>query len=1434
VEYHDPSGVFQLISKEIAARLPLRNLIWRSPTRPLRKINSLHLEVLPDNFTKNSLRPPVPRTDSDGTTSFDIVRSGLDPRKNAAKERRHQIPGLQTSPYLKLYILRTDDKDAYKATERKKIRDWVRDNAAASSKGKSENHEAFEWMIIHVVLPDTTASTEPRWRESSRDSEELKERKQGIKLPGKSTRTVFDKLRADFNESGKNGQDRVAQIRLTRAQVTSDLLPTPAMATTIEETADEREKAWEHLMGKIKAMILTPFDIRVRQYEVDVAEQEARRAMPGFNFCTFFIYKEGLAMAFESIGLVEDTLVIYDELSLGFETVLKSMSGGQADGSATTFAPYTADIIDRIVGSNTPKTNGASVPEGNDSGSMGAFQKDYREKIVRSDISVFDFSCYLFARQNALILRIANAKSSRFGSRSAEKVDSEDLVLISEVCWRAASFIHNAARSLRQDLNSYRASQWEKQVETPLSDADIESLVSSWTYIVAGQMLHETYSPVLETLNEPGRRQSIQNGTTNGLKHPAVASLGGVSAHPHRTSSLPSRKARTSELQGRDSIQSASDSDLISPPLSPGFEAPKSTGATPGLIELVTYRGELLMMQRKMLEHIAKQRGWVSGWALMEETNRAEMEDVDLNGDIDNSSNSKDVASDGKPSDLVAWSLVPAVKSRETFNTLYERLSDQAMRLYLAATQSKRAESILGDLAILKYQQGDFNYAASYFQHVLPFYTDEGWSLMEIEALRMHAMCLKELDRKQEYVVTLLALVAKACGWRKAQSLATGRAPTFDEVANVAGVLPEALAFSKHLDNEQSNPASLYFSDIQLDREVVHFENKDGLSLRLQVRHLLDDDIQLDQIAARLVSVEDPQVEVWLMATNVKLERGLNGVKLESSTTTFGSFYLHGIALQTNKVVFVHEPPQEAGRTDPALFLYPNWHAFGAELSLAKHVQIDKARYLDVRLGSGWNAVQAVDLKFRPATAGLRLHLADATFDNIKARPDNHQQGQLSLGVLDAGSDALVRVPYSLEQAGQGIFIRMEASYTTSDGTFVFLTSAQFQTRLPLDVDVDDSFRIDKLFSNFTLRASRHTPVSITSATLSPSARYAVEEPPFLPMPLYAFEQQPARLVYKVTRKSADGCNIDQKTATLVLNLRYNLVEDSVLSNARRSLETALVGSHYEVFSRLLVPFLSQRCTRLMTSAGFEHAALLCKASLPTFDDIGWSEIIAGLPDIVRNEVADWLSDWHKHNTSNALQHDRVPSEVQCSVTIPVEVPSIDFVHSTSLDIQQEESRFTKGARILKQGQPIEALLQIRTTTNWSSKPDEGGSTEFVYDIQPDSDCWLVGGPKRGHFSAGNGSTHDVEVLLIPLKTGLYNLPHVDVHVAQNEDNAEGKQSAQPTPIVTCEGHYDSAGQVVQVVGASQTSRLFIPEPPTDARPGSRPGSPTTVKDAGG
>lgn len=53
----------------------------------------------------------------------------------------------------------------------------------------------------------------------------------------------------------------------------------------------EHPAIWAELITKMKEGILLAFDYAFIQREEEVRRSESQRAMPGWNFCTFFILK---------------------------------------------------------------------------------------------------------------------------------------------------------------------------------------------------------------------------------------------------------------------------------------------------------------------------------------------------------------------------------------------------------------------------------------------------------------------------------------------------------------------------------------------------------------------------------------------------------------------------------------------------------------------------------------------------------------------------------------------------------------------------------------------------------------------------------------------------------------------------------------------------------------------------------------------------------------------------------------------------------------------------------------------------------------------------------------------------------------------------------------------------------------------------------------
>lgn len=882
-------------------------------------------------------RPPTAAS-QDSLTSQDGRRSsqahdgggGLQPFRPAAKERRHQIPGLRKTPYLKVFLLRCDDSEIYKSTARKQVREWVRTHTPAShgsgNSSAQEKHDACEWLIVHVVMPNTSASAQPRFSGSTSSSTgTAKDRSNSTRWPGGKSTTIFEKIRSDFNSSSSSAPDRVAQVRIQNDELPPERqFPGSVVSiTAFEETPQERSNAWADVVAKFKTLILLSFDSRVSQYEDDIREKEVQRALPGWNFCTFFVLKEGLAKSFEGVGLVEDSLVIYDELDIGLDSVIKEKSAGLAQTNATTFLDSTPELKGLV--QSLLDTDGISdgVQELMRK-PISERSKNYREMILSSNISIFDFKCYLFARQIALLIRLgkhsieslstprtprksSDGRRNSFDDvarkRSFEPSNEEDFGALAEVSRRTLSFVTNVARILRNDI---RHSVSED--ESHISSDTINNFVWSWTMAVVEQLLSEASSSVLNpTTGASGGSQ----GSLTPLKIPRTRTPSGSneplsagaekSMHPARSTSLSYRPSSVVEPAYAQSARRTSGETGRSGDVAARF----------GFVELNTSRAELYLLERRVLEQLGSLQHWEVGWAALERGHTSQtngFSEISLSTGSSPSQNGTSDESDesDKPKHLTGLChsiLIQATTSVEEFRKTYEALSDNVIRLHQAAGQTRSVENMLTDLAILKYDAGDFAGAASLFGRVTPLFADSKWNSVEVAILRIYGRCLKRLNRKDDYVRVLLLILSKAAARWKATKAFKSRPVTSpgmrramdsslswldDDDIHASGILKELVEYSDELPYDVTVPMGTYFSDIAVEPHAIHYEDRDGFQLNLKFRHLLEDDFTAESMQVRLVGTSTEQKRDIVLDSDgaLDIERGLVRCSLHTNVST--------------------------------------------------------------------------------------------------------------------------------------------------------------------------------------------------------------------------------------------------------------------------------------------------------------------------------------------------------------------------------------------------------------------------------------------------------------------------------------------------------------------------------------------------------------------
>ncbi|KAI1074535.1 trafficking protein particle complex subunit 10 [Whalleya microplaca] len=1445
VEYFDPHDVFKLLAPGLVPRLPLRHLHWQSHAGPLRSIDTLHIELIPsdDKSAVTSSLSPLRQSESatstasrdDGFQTQQLGVGGIEAKlsseagdqsasRNNVPVRRHQIPGLRRTPYLKVLLVRCDDNDSYKGHVRQEIREWIKVNTPSSSskKNTAENHDAFEWLIIHVVIPNTVAATQPRTTGKSDVTEKATAASRW--RPGSST--LLEKLKSDFASSGKAAADRIAQIRIGVNDVPYDSLPrvVPAVPSGYTESEQETENAWTDLVSKFRGLILSSFDMRVTQYEEDIKEKDAQRTLPGWNFCTFFILKEGLARGFESVGLVEDALVGYDELSVGLDMIVQDEASGASESSTNALLNYTEELKqialkaktaitdpeysdgEEVVDLQSSQSSAIQPKESYDDIPISSTKKPYRDMIVANNVSVFDFRCYVFARQIALLLRLGNAWSTREELLTKLKEqqeglshgvaprapppkqkenEHEDLSMLAEICRRTIEFIPAVSQVIRRDLFAALSDTAESDEddaattvqESPVVTEVVDNLVASFAFSIAQQILAQTSTKALPI---PPSTLAPADGHEPKAAIPEPKTM----MHPARNSSL--RVGTGGAGAGRP---------LPSPNVFPSGrrsstasdQGVSSTFLKVGLEELAARRAELYILSRNILEECGKKRGWSDGWAsvpVVSESTMVDMVDIDLGSD-DKPDTEKETS--GPREAIISISginsklLSTALDNSEDFYRLYEILTDKALRHYTVASHTHSVQSSMADIAVLKYHLGDYSSAASYFWRTTPFFGESGWSLLELSMLVMYSRCLKQLKRKDEYVKVVLKLLSKAAAAEKDRqrhrlTLRIGKQNDVDypDSSAIKGFLDDLLAEAKTLPNEMQMPLASFFSSIEVDGPPEYHEGRDSISINLNLTSLFVDDFKIEKARVRIVGTATrSHRDIWFeLSEPTTIRPGKNKLKLNSNSAIPGSYEIDKVDLTASNLYLHHE--RETGQPlnkakdvikSPYVTIYHRADTLDVRLCASKHIQLDRNNTVDMELDSGWNDLTGAEVRVKAATGGLRLVTSEAkclgSSVDFSKKPEG---GLFSFETIPRGTIVRIRFPYTVEQEILSVSIRVEVSYTTEDGKFFLSKTPAIQTALALGVNVQDVFKHTALFSRFTVSTASSSPLRLFKSELVSSDVFDSEfgVPPSDPVMI--FPRQPASLLYKIRRKTDVKINAKTKK-TMYLKLHYSVLEDEIEPLIQESLTKSLQDTPLRPYARLVCSTVIPHIQRDLTSHDLERAALL--GSIPTafLSTINWARSFAGLgraPDGTEyaQALASFLQTWQAQNPKLALTSSP-PAEPR-SILIPVDIPSVTIVHTADIRLHPLPSYSPSSPdhpnpnpnpsaemTAVCTNQLLPATLHLRWTRIWdtASGPGPGprfADLEFSYELTAPQDNWLLGGRRKGHFVIpGDGGGDD-------------------------------------------------------------------------------------------
>ncbi|KAM3504966.1 hypothetical protein MY11210_008147 [Beauveria gryllotalpidicola] len=1497
VEYFDPHNVYELLKPGLIPRLPLHNLHWQSHSGPLRSIDTLHIELVDGSKLHQEEKPAPPKQpaasdakddgfqtqavggQTEATEATEIKSAAV----KGAASRRHQIPGLRRTPYLKVLLVRCDDNESYKNTVRSEVREWVKKHTPPTPSSKKasnqEKHDAYEWLILHVVIPNTVASTQPRSTSKTEGSTDKSTTSRW--RPGSTP--LLEKFRSEFNSSSKGAPDRVAQIRIGINDVPYDMLPrvVPAVPSGYNETEQDAERAWNELVTKLKNLILSSFDKRVTQYEEDIKEKDMQRTLPGWNFCTFFILKEGLALGFENVGLVEDALVGYDELNVGLDLVLAEQAEiGEPESHGGAMLPFSDDLRN-ITRKALAEASGSSNDEeavdmqyANKSAvdvddiPISPAKKAYRDMILANKVSVFDFRCYIFSRQIALLLRQANTSVTReqLLSRLKEQQesilhgvaplakatphkedDTENLTILAQVCRRTLEFIPSLANVMRHDIITSLSADAPESKEQFSVEAHqvIDNVVSSFAFSVTQQILAQTATKAL-----PIPPSSLP--PTDGAEQKASIPEPKTMMHPARHSSLNERSPRA--------------------PSSPGFPGPGRASVAPagdgqssqflkvGIEELAAGRAELYMMSRSILQRLGKIRGWSAGWdeaPIVHDSGIEVLDEIDLDDDSNDSNDNDSTHNEKKPTaeatptsaGIRSQLLISAMDNSQDFYRLYEIMTDKALRHYTVADQHSAVQTAIADLAVLKFSLQEYAEAKSYFDKALQFFGESGWNMIELSMLVMYLQCLSERNANLEYVraaLKLLTMSSAAELSRIQDSSARQLRPRQEsEDSPIKGIVAKLCDLASSLRSDVRSPLSLFFTDIDILGTPNYEEGRDGCAVSIGIWSLLPDDITLDRVHLKVSGVDEGPVKDLTFANKgaVVLKPGKNKLSVYTNSVIAGKYKVNHFGLHASRI-FLHydadvntsQPPASAIFKQPELTLYQHADALDVDLQAAKHTCLDKNNSLDLSISTGWNALKHCEVRIKPSSGGLRLLTTEAiVVDSSLELAKPPESGLFLFNAMAPQTSVTMRFPFSTELDLDDVFAKVEVTYVTdADESYHLAKTFSVPVALAVGVNVQDVFKHNALFSRFNVTTATSGPLRLYKSELLDSELFSATSgmAAAAAPPVTVFPKQSASILYRV-RRNNNSRVATSAAKTMYLKLHYTQLQTEVANLIRASVSEALCAALLGPYVRAVVASLAKDLKRTLQPRDLECAALLGAVSTSFLHGIPWEKRLHGLaPGPTVHRLAACLHQWQAEHRRLALAAaSAAPSS---SILIPVEVPSLTIVHTADIrlrrplpaGINDDAASGSAATPTVFLNQVLHATLHLKWTRIWDTESPRAEDLEFSYDVSASAESWLIGGRRKGHFvipgctdaddnavwSSTPATEAEIPLILIPQKEGWLPYPSVDIREINTDPPYRGgvESAGHAAPGNNIEVDWKNLGETVRVVSDKQALTVSL------------------------
>ncbi|KAK8845493.1 hypothetical protein IAR55_006206 [Kwoniella newhampshirensis] len=790
----------------------------------------------------------------------------------------------------------------------------------------------------------------------------------------------------------------------------------------------------------------------------------------------------------------------------------------------------------------------------------------------------------------------------------------------------------------------------------------------------------------------------------------------------------------------------------------------RPNGDYTGLIAYESARSELLDIARVQVERLGVSSGLLPNRYPFQPPSAPISSSAD---DVLFESSSNGMSDDENPEppssrpDLSNKQLLGAISDTETFRRLYLDLTNKAIQAYEACGKVNSVVRLKTDLAALALYSEDFQVAydlcRALAKDCAELLTWDPVSKFALEgALRSHRELKKE---KEEDWENLALAYLRVCA-------------LVYESGNELQAVVDGL---KEIDTEQEVEGHKAFA-IRCRGDLANFED-DRTVVEVEVTNALQISVEVDSVGLDLANSEG---EVIAFSTEeVKLQPGMNAVRLYCTTSTHGIYALQSANIGLGSILFGYSKVDDGAR----LRIKRNPEEVDVRLRMPYDIKLDDETRVVVEIKAGKTLMRNARIALRSLSGEVGYILDEAVCVDRDLTIDN-ETGFVALGVIAEGSTLHVTIPYTGVPQAEYAKAQIIVHYDGLTGYREWIDTQSVFMGLPLTVNVQDFFRPQCLLSHFTIASDGREYLRVASVNLQSSdgASYLVETcGSQTNESMMVNPNQPLSCIFKIQRMENDKSS----TAVLRLVIRYRSLEEEI----RQTVETALLS----------IPRLS----RIAIGKSTKEAVS---------DRVNWLQpylLSQSLDDILRPFLGD--NDKVVKTFLGALaQETDEAKEVWRTLEIPVDVPQKRLLTTVRISPVGPSGP-------IYEGRAIGMTLTLLTSFAWVGEESQtrGKRKGLIFDVQTNPEDWLVLGKKKGYYFAEPNSQKEEtqQIVLVPMRPGTLFLPSVHVAILPPTTDAWNQvpTHANGSEEMLCETYVENAGESLRVLPAEREVTSIVP-----------------------